>query len=198
MMNENKLKTFVQEHRKIIIVFCAFTAVLIFAMIIYMHEDGKRATGPVRVKNEEMKDSDAVQKNLKVDSRAADDISREIRYIDRENVVPAASYVIEAPTIEKAADITEKEIKDNDPGLPAAATEKTDRTVVATDPQKQKVDVYKINLRNNHKIKAGVMSSEGKPYFGIGYQAGRWEGMVYTRPGKGIDAASVSYTIKQW
>lgn len=198
MMNENKLKTFVQEHRKIIIVFCAFTAVLILAMIIYMHEDGKRATGPVRVKNEEMKDSDAVQKNLKVDSRAADDISREIRYIDRENVVPAASYVIEAPTIEKAADITEKEIKDNDPGLPAAATEKTDRTVVATDPQKQKVDVYKINLRNNHKIKAGILTADGKTYVGAGYQAGRWETAVYTHTGRQVEAGSVMYTVKQW
>lgn len=197
-MNENKLKTFVQEHRKIIIVFCAFTAVLILAMIIYMHEDGKRATGPVRVKNEEMKDSDAVQKNLKVDSRAADNISREIRYIDRENVVPAASYVIEAPTIEKAADITTREIKENDPSLPAAATEKTDRTVVATDSQKQKVDVYKINLRNNHKIKAGVLTADGKAYVGIGYQAGRFEGMAYTHDGRNIDAAAVTYTIKQW
>ncbi|WP_278949103.1 hypothetical protein [Megasphaera elsdenii] len=145
-----------------------------------------------------MKDSDAVQKNLKVDSRAADDISREIRYIDRENVVPAASYVIEAPTIEKAADITEKEIKDNDPGLPAAATEKTDRTVVATDPQKQKVDVYKINLRNNHKIKAGILTADGKTYVGAGYQAGRWETAVYTHTGRQVEAGSVMYTVKQW
>lgn len=197
-MNENKLKTFVQEHRKIIIVFCAFTAVLILAMIIYMHEDGKRATGPVRVKNEEMKDSDAVQKNLKVDSRTADDISREIRHIDRENAVPAASYVIEAPTVERAVDVTTREIKEDSPNLPAAATEKTDRTVVATDSQKQKVDVYKINLRNNHKIKAGVLTADGKAYVGIGYQAGRFEGMAYTHDGRNIDAAAVTYTIKQW
>lgn len=197
-MNDDKLKTFVQEHRKTIAIFCVFMAILILSMIIYMHKEEKRITEPVRVKNEEMKDSDAVQKNLKVDSRAADNISREIRYIDRENVVPAASYVIEAPTIEKAADITTREIKENDPSLPAAATEKTDRTVVATDPQKQKVDVYKINLRNNHKIKSGLLSADGKTYLGAGYQAGRWEGMVYTRSGRSVDAASVSYTIKQW
>ena len=197
-MNDGKLKTFVQEHRKIIAIFCVFTAVLIFSTIIYMQKEEKRVTEPIRVKNEEMTNPDAVKKNLKVDSRGADDISREIRYIERENVVPAASYVIEAPTIEKAADITTREIKENDPNLPAAATEKTDRTVVATDPQKQKVDVYKINLRNNHKIKAGVLTADGKTYLGAGYQAGRWEGMVYTRSGRGVDAASVSYTIKQW
>lgn len=197
-MNDDKLKTFVQEHRKTIAIFCVFMAILILSMIIYMHKEEKRITEPVRVKNEEMKDSDAVQKNLKVDSRAADNISREIRYIDRENVVPAASYVIEAPTIEKAADITTREIKENDPSLPAAATEKTDRTVVATDPQKQKVDVYKINLRNNHKIKAGVLTTDGKTYVGAGYQAGRWEAAVYTHTGRQVEAGSVMYTVKQW
>lgn len=197
-MNDGKLKTFVQEHRKIIIIFCVFTAFLIFAMTIYMQKEEKRATEPVRVKNEEMNNSDTVRKNLKVDSKTADDISREIRYIDRENVVPAASYVIEAPTIEKAADITAREIKDNDPNLPTAATERTDRTVVATDLQKQKVDVYKINLRNNHKIKAGVLSADGKTYVGAGYQAGRWEAAVYTHTGRHVEAGSVMYTVKQW
>lgn len=198
MMNDDNLKTFVQEHRKIIIIFCVFAAFLIFATIIYMQKEEKRVTEPIRVKNEEMTNPDAVKKNLKVDSRTADDISREIRYIERENVVPAASYVIEAPTIEKAADITTREIKENDPNLPAAATEKTDRTVVATDSQKQKVDVYKINLKDNHKIKAGLMTAGGKAYVGIGYQAGRFEGMAYTHDGRNIDAAAVTYTIKQW
>lgn len=198
MMNDDKLKTFVLEHRKTIIIFCVFTAVLIFAMIIYMQKEEKRVTEPAIVKNEEMKDPDDVQKNLKVDSRIADDISREIRHIDRENAVPAASYVIEAPTVERAVDIATREIKEDSPNLPAAATEKTDRTVVATDSQKQKVDVYKINLRNNHKIKAGVLTADGKAYVGIGYQAGRFEGMAYTHDGRNIDAAAVTYTIKQW
>lgn len=197
-MNDDRLKTFVHEHQKIIVLFCVFMTVLFFAVIIYMHKEEKHVIEPLIVKNEEMKDSDAVQKNLKVDSRAADDISREIRYIDRENVVPAASYVIEAPTIEKAADITTREIKEDSPNLPAAATEKTDRTVVATDPQKQKVDVYKINLRNNHKIKAGVLTADGKTYVGAGYQAGRWEAAVYTHTGQHVDAGSVMYTVKQW
>ena len=163
-----------------------------------MHKEEKRVTEPVRVKNEEMKDSDTVQKNLKVDSRTADGISREIRYIDRENVVPAASYIVEAPTIEKAADITTREIKKDSPNLPAVATEKTDRTVVAADPQKQKVDVYKINLRNNHKIKVGVLTADGKTYVGAGYQAGRWEAAVYTHTGQRVDAGNVMYTVKQW
>lgn len=197
-MNNDRLRTFVHEHRKIIVLFCVFIGVLFFAMIIYMHKEEKRVTEPVRVKNEEMKDSDTVQKNLKVDSRTADGISREIRYIDRENVVPAASYIVEAPTIEKAADITTREIKKDSPNLPAVATEKTDRTVVAADPQKQKVDVYKINLRNNHKIKVGVLTADGKTYVGAGYQAGRWEAAVYTHTGQRVDAGNVMYTVKQW
>lgn len=53
-------------------------------------------------------------------------------------------------------------------------------------------------LKDNHKIKAGVMTAGGKAYAGIGYQAGRFEGMAYTHDGRNIDAAAVTYTIKQW
>lgn len=103
-----------------------------------------------------------------------------------------------APTIEKTAEQTAEQIKAEDAILPPVAIEKTDRTVVTADQKKQKVDVYKINLRKDHRIKAGILQTDGKTYGGIGYQAGRWEGTVYTRDGRSIQAASVMYTVKQW
>ena len=84
------------------------------------------------------------------------------------------------------------------PTVPAAAAEKTDRTVVTADTDRQKVDVYKINLRRSHKIKAGIMTADGKTYGGIGYQAGKWEGMIYTRSGRKVDAAAITYTLAEW
>ncbi len=107
-------------------------------------------------------------------------------------------YTVETPTVEAAATETAKSIKEGDARLPAPALAQIDRTVVTPDLNKQKVDVYKINLRKDHKIKAGLLSAAGKSHLGAGYQAGRWEGMVYTKSVRGIDAASVSYTIKQW
>ena len=95
------------------------------------------------------------------------------------------------------ADKTEQAIRNNDSQIPIAARAKSDRTVVTVDEEKQKVDVYKINLRNNHKIKAGGTYIDGKPYLSIGYQAGRIEGIVHT-DGTGVRGGTVMYTIKEW
>ncbi|MCI7432384.1 MAG: hypothetical protein MSA62_08050 [Megasphaera elsdenii] len=139
-----------------------------------------------------------MKKALDVDSGASREITREIERIHDGDARPVVTYTVEAPTVEAAATETAKSIKEGDARLPAPALAQTDRTVVTPDLSKQKVDVYKINLRNNHKIKAGLLSSGGKTYLGAGYQAGRWEGMIYTKSGHSIDAASVSYTVKQW
>lgn len=197
-MNDDKIKTFVLEHRKTIIIFCVFTAVLIFAMIIYMQKEEKRVTEPITVKYDDSANSEKMKKALDVDAGTSREITKQIERIHDGDVRPIITYTVDAPTVDTAATETAKAIKEGDARLPAPALEQTDRTVVTPDPNRQTVDVYKINLRNNHKIKAGLLSADGKTYLGAGYQAGRWEGMVYTRSGKGIDAASVSYTIKQW
>jgi len=87
---------------------------------------------------------------------------------------------VTAPTVEKAATIVENQIAANDPTLPPAALEKTDRTVVTpiikdamgqTLPaDQQKVDVYKINLRKDHRIKVGATVLDDKVYESIGYE----------------------------
>lgn len=195
---KTKIETFVQENWKFCLSVCLCIAFFIIGMTVYMHKEEKRDTRPVIVKYDDSTDSGKISKEIHVSPEAAKEITHEIERIHDGNTAPNASYYIEAPTIEKAAEETAAAIEKKDPDLPAAAIEKTDRTVVTPDPVKQKVDVYKINLKDNHKIKAGAMSANGKPYIGIGYQAGRVEGMLYTRTGKSVDAASVSYTIKQW
>ena len=91
-----------------------------------------------------------------------------------------------------------RDIQADKPSVPAAAREKTDRTVVTADKDHQKVDVYKVNLRKPHKIKVGAMTTGDKTYIGAGYQYGRWEGMLYTRTGKKVEAGSITYTVKEW
>lgn len=167
-------------------------------LIVYMRHEEKRVTEPITVKYEDLTNSEKIKKTLGVDAGTSREITRQIERIHDGNVRPIVTYTVEAPTVDAAATETAKAIKEGDARLPAPALEQTDRTVVTPNTDKQTVDVYKINLRNNHKIKAGLLSADGKTYLGAGYQAGRWEGMVYTRSGRGIDAASVSYTIKQW
>lgn len=175
-------------------------AVVIFAIVmtVYMHKEEKRVTEPLTVKYEDSTNSEKMGKALDIDAGTSREITKEIKRIHDGDVRPVVTYTVEAPTVEAAATETAKSIKAGDAKLPAPALAQIDRTVVTPDLSKQKVDVYKINLRNNHKIKAGLLSAGDKTYIGAGYQAGRWEGMVYTRSGRSVDAASVSYTIKQW
>lgn len=144
------------------------------------------------VRPEELKNTDTIQKTLSIDKDNAERLREKISTSQ-----PSVTYYITSPSVESAAEETKERINRNDESLPRVATEKTDRTVVTPNEEKQKVDVYKINLNKNHKVKAGVMTTGDKTYYGVGYQQGRWEGMVYSR-GKKINVGSITYTIKEW
>lgn len=189
---------FFKENWKFWLSVCLAVAFFIIAMTVYLHKEEKHVTEPITVKYEDSTNSGKMKKALGVDTGTSREVTRQIERIHDGDVRPVVTYTVEAPTVEAAATETAKAIKEGDARLPVPALEQTDRTVVTPDTGKQKVDVYKINLRNNHKIKAGLLSADGKTYLGAGYQAGRWESMAYTKSGKGIDAASISYTIKQW
>lgn len=198
MPDKERVKTFVQENWKFCLSVCLCITFFITAVTVYMHKEEKRDTRPIIMKYDDSTNSEKMKKALDVDAGTSREITREIERIHDGDVRPVVTYTVEAPTVEAAATETAKSIKEGDARLPAPALEQTDRTVVTPNTDKQTVDVYKINLRNNHKIKAGLLSADGKTYLGAGYQAGRWEGLVYTRDGRGVDAASISYTIKQW
>lgn len=189
---------FFRDNWKFWLSVCLVITIFTIAVTVYMHKEEKRVTEPLTVKYDDSTNSEKMGKALDVDAGTSLEITREIERIHDGDAQPIVTYTVEAPTVEAAATETAKSIKAGDARLPAPALEQTDRTVVTPDLNKQKVDVYKINLRKDHKIKAGLLSAGSKSYLGAGYQAGRWEGMVYTRSGRGVDAASVSYTIKQW
>lgn len=134
-----------------------------------------------------------VQKDLDVSNTEAKEIVEKVETVKE----PEASYTVEAPTIAAVAQKVTDQIKSGDATIPKAATEKTDRTAVVANTTKQKVDVYKINLRNNHKIKAGVSYISSKAYVNVGYQAGRVE-IIGHYGGPTRNGVSVMYTLKEW
>ena len=170
---------------------------LIFGFI-YAYEKNENSKNPKIIKPDEVKNAETVKKKLDVSSDNAAGITREITRIESGQKVPTVTYYISAPDVDTAAKETASAIKNNDERLPKVATEKTDRTVVTPDSNNQKVDVYKINLKKPHKIKVGMLQTTDHTYYGAGYQAGKWEGMVYTRTGKKVEAGTISYTIKEW
>lgn len=183
-MGENK--------KKILTITILLCCVAVIAGILYGHEKALKERAKI-VRPEELKNTDTIQKTLSIDKDNAERLKERIPTSQ-----PSATYYITSPSVESAAEETKERINRNDESLPRAATAKTDRTIVTPNEGKQKVDVYKINLNKNHKVKAGVMTTGDKTYYGVGYQQGRWEGMVYTRTGKKIEAGSVTYTVAEW
>lgn len=169
-------------------------ALVIVAGLVYYH-DRQKEEAPKVLTTEQVKDPDAVAKKVRVSQPAAQTIVREIERTSGE--APAITYYVQSPTLDRAAETVQKQIETKSPEAPAGVTAKSDRTIVTADKQLNKVDVYKINLRKAHKLKAGMTYVNDKAYLSAGYQAGRWEGLAHF-DGSGFQGATVMYTIKEW
>lgn len=177
--------------------FLILTAFCLLGIYFAVNHVKRPSEATTRMQFSDTKDKNSVKKDLRVSDREAAEIVTKIERIHDGKTAPNVSYYVTAPNLNAAADKTEQAIKKNDSQIPSAARAKSDRTVITVDDERQKVDVYKINLRNNHKIKAGGTYIDGKPYLSIGYQAGRMEGIVHT-DGTGVQGGTVLYTIKEW
>ena len=83
---------------------------------------------------------------------------------------PVASFTVNAPSLEVAAEQVAERINNQDATLLPAALEKTDRTAVVRNESQYKVDVLKINLDKSWEISAGVGRHRGDAYMPVGVQ----------------------------
>lgn len=83
---------------------------------------------------------------------------------------PVASFTVNAPSLEVAAEQVAERINKQDTTLSPAALEKTDRTAVVKNDTEYKVDVLKINLDKAWEISAGVGNHRGDSYIPLGVQ----------------------------
>lgn len=169
--------------------------VLTIAAGLVYYYDQQKEEAPKVMTTEQVKDPDAVAKTVHVSQPAAQTIVREIERASGE--APAITYYVQSPTLDKAAETVQRQIETKSPEAPAGVTAKSDRTIVTADKQLNKVDVYKINLRKAHKLKAGITYVDDRAYLSAGYQAGKWEGLAHF-DGSGFQGATVMYTIKEW
>ena len=152
-------------------------------------------------------DAAALRAQLDISKSNADALQKRLAEVQAGQRAPSTTSYVSAPTVERAAQVVERQIREDDPTLPWAAREKTDRTVVTPITQdkdgkdlpseEQKVDVYKINLRKDHRIKAGASVIDGKALMSIGYEQGRFEALAHF-DGSRYKGATVTYNIIEW
>lgn len=152
---------------------------------------------PKVMTTEEVHDPAKVAKEIHVTTPAAQTIVREIERSG--SSTPQITYYVTAPSVEKGAETVAKQIEEKSPEAPAGVLQKSDRAIVTPNTEKQKVDVYKINLRKAHKVKAGMTYLDNHAYLSTGYQAGKWEGLIHfdNRTLEPI-GGTITYTFFEW
>ena len=203
-----KIINWIKEH-KIVVLAVLLVVIIGIAYVVGRQSVGKQTEQqkPAVVTQDQTQDAKALQQQLDISRSNAEALRQQLAAVQAGQRAPAATYYVTAPTVERAATIVERQIKTDDPTLPMAARERTDRTVVTPivkdkdgkelPPEQQKVDVYKINLRRDHRIKAGATMVDGKAYATVGYEQGRFEALVHFDDAQ-VHGGSVMYNVVEW
>ena len=203
-----KVKSYVAKHKTVVLV--ALLVLLVGIAYAVGRQSAPEQTAlekPVVMTQEQTQDADALRAQLDISKSNAEALQQRLAEVQAGQRAPTVTYHVTAPTVERAAQIVERQIREDSPTLPRAAREKSDRTVVTPitqdkdgrtlPPEEQKVDVYKVNLRKDHRIKAGASVIDGKALMSIGYEQGRFEALAHF-DGARYKGATVMYNVAEW
>ena len=203
-----RVKRAITEH-KVAVLAILLVLIVGIAYAIGRHSASEQTASekPAVMTQEQTQDATALRTQLDISKSNAEALQRRLAEVQAGQRAPTVTYHVSAPTVERAAQVVERQIREDDPTLPRAAREKSDRTVVTPiikdadgkdlPPEQQKVDVYKINLRKDHRIKAGASVIDGKALMTVGYEQGRFEALAHFDGGR-YKGATVTYNIIEW
>lgn len=203
-----KIKTAMYAH-KIPLMAILFVLLVGVAYTVGRHSASEQSVAekPAVMTQEETQDIEQLRAQLDISKSNAETLQRRLAEAQAGQRAPAATYYVQAPSVERAATIVERQIKEDSPSLPRAAREKTDRTIVTPitqdkdgaplSPEEQKIDVYKVNLRKDRRIKAGASVIDGKALMSVGYEQGRFEALAHFDGGR-YKGVTVMYNVIEW
>ena len=180
---------------------------LLILCISFSREKQTTAEKPAVMTQEQTQDAERLRAQLDISRANVDALQKRLTEAQAGQRTPTTTYYVSAPTVERAAQVVERQIREDAPTLPRAAREQTDRTVVTPitknkdgkdlPAEQQKVDVYKINLRKDHRIKAGASVIDGKALMSVGYEQGRFEALAHF-DGTHYKGMTVMYNVVEW
>ena len=146
-----RMKQTVTTHKTTCAVILAVLLVCIaYAVGRYAGHEAEQGK-PAVMTQEETQDVRKLKDRLDISTANANALEKRITAIQAGQRAPTTTYYVTAPTVERAATVVERQIREDTPTLPRAAREKTDRTVVTPitkdadgkdlPPEEQKVDV---------------------------------------------------------
>ena len=206
-----RIKAFLDKHYLFygVIKWVLIVAVIAGLAAIVDHFSTRQSTAkkPAVMTQEQTQDATALRTQLDISRANADTLQKRLTEVQAGQRAPTVTYHVTAPTVERAAQVVERQIREDAPTLPRAAREKSDRTIVTPITQdkdgkdlpaeEQKVDVYKVDLRKDHRIKAGASVIDGKALMTVGYEQGRFEALAHFDGGR-YKGVTVTYNIIEW
>lgn len=203
-----KVRSIITEHKTaLLVILCLLIICIAYAAGRHSASEQTAAEKPTVLTQEQTQDKEALRAQLDISRANAQALQKRLADVQAGQRTPAATYYVSAPTVERAATVVERQIRTDDATLPRTAREKSDRTVVnpitkdkdgkQLPTDQQKVDVYKINLRKDHRIKAGASVIDGKALMTVGYEQGRFEALAHFDGGR-YKGATVTYNIIEW
>ena len=203
-----RVKQTVTTHKTgLLVILCLLIVGIAYAIGRHSAPEQTAAEKPAVMTQEETQDAAALRAQLDISRANANALQKRLAEAQAGQRAPTTTYYVTAPTVERAAQVVERQIREDSPTLPMAAREKTDRTVVTPitkdkygkdlPEDQQKVDVYKINLRKDHRIKAGASVIDGKALMTVGYEQGRFEALAHFDGGR-YKGATVMYNVAEW
>ena len=155
--NSNPILNFIKSNFLGIILVIIMTVIIYFLFQLMKDNAALKeelAKKPVVLTQEQAKDPNYLRNELSMDKQAAEKTTVIIEKAQQGQIQPQGTVVVQAPT------------------MAPEALEKSDRTIVAPQPENEeyKVGVYKINLQKKNSIGIGIGRMDGKTYIPIAYE----------------------------
>ena len=203
-----RVKQTVREHKTaLLVILCLLIVCIAYAVGRHSASEQTAAEKAAVMTQEQTQDMSVLRAQLDISRANAQALQKRLTEAQAGQRAPTVTYHVTAPTVERAAQVVERQIREDAPTLPRAAREKSDRTVVTPitkgkdghelPSEEQKVDVYKINLRKNHRIKAGASVIDGKALMTVGYEQRRFEALAHF-DGARYEGMTVMYNVAEW
>ena len=203
-----RVKDTITKHKMaLLVILCLLLVGIAYAIGRHSAPEQTVTEKPTVMTQKQTQDTAALRAQLDISKSNAETLQKRLAEAQAGQRAPTVTYHVTAPTVERAATVVERQIRTDDAALPMAAREKTDRTVVTPitkdkdgkdlPADQQKVDVYKINLRKDHRIKAGATMFDGKAMMTVGYEQGRFEALAHF-DGTRCKGATVMYNVAEW
>lgn len=151
--------------------------VAVAGWLLWQHNAAQeeRLQQAVTMSIEQAKDINNLQNDLKISKQNAESLAKAVADAQTGKLQPQVSYIVQAPTVQVAADKVADQINKQDKTLPPLALEKTDRTLVVPNEQKTAeanwdVGVFKVNNYRNWEWSVGYGQHGGDKYVPIGIQ----------------------------